>query len=205
MINSLTTTRARWGRRTKSLLAGGLVLGVGAAITLAAWNDSEFASAEFEAGSFDMVGSIDGANFANHPTGTPAALSFSAGFDNLSPDTTVSAPFVLHLTPTTTFDAEVELVSAVGAGTAETNLTYGIQQVASVAACTPTAVGIEIVPAGTALDAVTDADTFDLAQSVDGTAAGADAFLCFQVTAGPALTQGTGATGVWEFVATSVV
>jgi len=205
MINSLTTTRARWGRRTKSLLAGGLVLGVGAAITLAAWNDSEFASAEFEAGSFDMVGSIDGATFANHPAGTPAAMSFSAGFDNLSPDTTVSAPFVLHLTPTTTFDAEVELVSAVGAGTAEANLTYGIQQVASVAECTPTAVGVEIVPAGTTLDAVTDAETFELAQSADGVAAGTDVFLCFQVTAGPALTQGTGATGVWEFVATSVV
>ena len=47
------------------------------------------------------------------------------------------------------------------------------------------------------------ADEFELLQSVDGTAPGADVFLCFQVTAGAGLAQGTGAVGTWEFVATS--
>jgi len=203
METTQTTTRTGWGRRTKALLAGGLVLGVGAAITLAAWNDSEFASGIFNAGSFDMVGSTDGAAFASHPDGAPAALVFSTGFDNLSPDTTVAAPFVLHLTPTTTFDADVLLESAVGTGTAEANITYGIEQVANLAACTPTATGTTIVAAGTALDSAVGADEFELLQSVDGTAPGADVFLCFQVTAGAGLAQGTGAVGTWEFVATS--
>lgn len=31
------------GRKVRAILAGGLVLGVGAAVVLAAWNDSEFA------------------------------------------------------------------------------------------------------------------------------------------------------------------
>ena len=200
--SSRDARRAR-NRRLKAILAGGLVLGVGAAVTLAAWNDSEFATGSFTAGSFDMVGSTDGTTFANHTSAPGATLPFSLNYNNLSPNTTVAAPFVLHLTPGTTTSATVAVATAAGSGAAAANLTYGIQAVASVAACTPTATGTTIVPAGTAMSAVTGAATFQLAKSVDGSAVGANEFLCIQVTAGTGLAQGSTATGTWEFLATS--
>ncbi|UWF76726.1 MULTISPECIES: SipW-dependent-type signal peptide-containing protein [Microbacterium] len=43
-------------RRIQALLAGGLVLGVGAAATLAAWNDTEHGSATFTAGRLGRLG-----------------------------------------------------------------------------------------------------------------------------------------------------
>jgi len=192
-------------RKIRAILAGGMVVGVGAAVTLAAWNDSEFATGTFTAGSFDMVGSIDGTNFASHTSAPGATLGFSTNFNNLSPNTTVAAPFVLHLTPTTTTSATVAVATAAGSGAAATNLTYGIVAVANFAACVPGATGTTIVPAGTGMSAVTSAVTFQLAKSVDGTAVGANEYLCIQVTAGSGLVQGSGATGTWEFRATSNV
>ena len=72
-------------RRIRAVLAGGLVFGVGATMTLAAWNDSEHGNATFTAGRFDIVGATDGTTFSSHPVGTPAALSFSAPFSAMAP------------------------------------------------------------------------------------------------------------------------
>ena len=62
--------RSRSDRRRMLLavIAGGVVLGVGTAVTLAVWNDSEFASGTFSSGQFDLQGSIDGATFDSSPT-----------------------------------------------------------------------------------------------------------------------------------------
>lgn len=192
-------------RKVRAILAGGLVVGIGAAVTLAAWNDSEFASGTFTAGSFDMVGSADGTTFASHTTAPGQALTFSTNFGNMSPGTVVAAPFVVHLTPTTTTSATVSVASAAGALAAAPNLTYGIVSVANYAACVPGATGTLVVPAGTGMSAITGAQTFQLAKSVDGTATGANVYLCIQVTAGPSLVQGSTATGTWDFLATSNV
>jgi len=203
-MTSTTTTTSSRSRRIRAVLAGGLVVGVGAAITLAAWNDSEFASSTFTAGSFDMLGSTDGSAFANHTTGPGATLSFTSNFDDLSPSSVTAAPFVLHLSAATTTSATVSVNSAVGSGTAAGNLTYGIVQVASYADCIVGATGsATIVPAGTGLSSVAGANTFTLAESVDNVVVGADTFLCIQVTAGAGLVQGTSATGTWEFRAVS--
>lgn len=191
-------------RKIRAVLAGGLVLGVGAAVTLAAWNDSEFAQGTFGAGHFNMQGSTNGTDFSDHAAGAPAQLGFSLGFDGLSPTDTVAAPFVLHLDADTTNDAQVSVASAAVSGTAADELSYGIVQVASVAACTPTATGTQIVPAGTTLDSVTGASTLTLAKStVPGTDPGADVFLCVQVTASSTIAQDTTAVGTWEFLGTS--
>jgi predicted ribosomally synthesized peptide with SipW-like signal peptide len=208
MSENHRSARAQRSRtqRLKALLAGGLVLGIGAAITLAAWNDSEFATGTFTAGHFDIEGSVDGSTFTDHDTsGGAASLSFSTGFDKLSASQTVAAPFVLHLDKDTIYDASVAVTSATGNGTAETHLTYEIVQVASLVACTPSAAGdAQVVPAGTAMDSVTGASPFTLSKSVNlGTDPGADVFLCIQVAADSGLVQGTSATGLWEFVATS--
>lgn len=192
-------------RKIRAILAGGLVLGVGAAVTLAAWSDSEFATGIFGAGHFNIQGGTDGVAFSDHAsTGTAANLGFTAGFDNLSPNDTIAAPFVLRLDPETTNNATVSVNSASITGTAATELTYGIVQVDSIEACDSTAAGTQtIVPSGTAMDSVTGASTFTLAKSeVDGQA-GARVFLCVQVTAGSTIAQGDTATGTWEFLGTS--
>ncbi|MFL4474065.1 SipW-dependent-type signal peptide-containing protein [Paeniglutamicibacter sp. MACA_103] len=191
-------------RKVRAILAGGLVLGVGAAVTLAAWNDSEFAQGTFGAGHFNMQGSTNGTDFSDHAAGAPAQLGFSLGFDGLSPTDTVAAPFVMHLDPDTTNNAEVSVASATVSGTAALELSYGIVQVDSFASCTPTATGTQIVPAGTPLDSVTGASPFTLAKSTaPGTDPGADVFLCLQVTASSTIAQDTTAVGTWEFVGTS--
>jgi len=201
MMSALTA--AVRSRKIRAILAGGMVVGVGAAVTLAAWNDSEFATGTFTAGSFDMVGSTDGTTFSSHTTSPGATLPFSLNYNNLSPGSVVAAPFVLHLTPASSTSATVVVNGATGAGLNAANLTYGITSVASVAACVPGATGTVIVPPLTPMSSITGANSFQLAKSTNGTLDGANTFLCIQVTAGTGLTQGDGATGTWEFRATS--
>lgn len=73
-------------RKIRAIAAGGAVLGVGAAITLAAWSDSELADGLFGAGSFDIEGSADGVSWDSH-SDTPLNLAFGGEgvADNLSP------------------------------------------------------------------------------------------------------------------------
>ncbi|WP_114854225.1 SipW-dependent-type signal peptide-containing protein [Brachybacterium sp. YJGR34] len=201
-MSTATTNSTRRGRKIRALLAGGLVLGVGAAVTLAAWTDEEWAIGTFGAGSFNVEGSTDGTTFADHTSADGAAeLAFDLeAAENLTPDDVVAAPFVLRLDADTSYDAVVELTDVSGAGANAANLTYGIITVPSAAECTAAATGTEIVPAGTGLDAGTG--TFDLTAGTEG-AAGDEVTLCFRVTAGPDLVQGESGTATWGFTATS--
>ena len=196
-----TTTRSR---KFKAILAGGIVLGVGAAVTLAAWTDDEWAEGVFGAGSFNVQGSTDGTTFTDHESeGGAAALTFDLnGGDNMSPGDTVAAPFVLRLDGPTTYDATVALTSAAGGGDNASALTYEIVQVASAGECSATATGTSVVPEGTALDSTTGAADFDLSAGA-GTATGDPVSLCFKVTAGDSLEQGQNTTAQWQFTATS--
>lgn len=203
---SNSTTAPNRARKIRALLAGGLVLGVGAAVTLAAWTDEEWAIGNFGAGNFNIQGSTTGeeADFTDHPSqGEAAELDFQIAGDNLSPTDTVAAPFVLRTDAATTYDATVELTSASGEGANAENLTYGITQVESAAECTEGATGTEIVPSGTALDSMDGATGFELIAGADD-AAGAPVTLCFQVTAGDDLVQGESGTANWGLTATSV-
>ena len=191
--------------RIKAVLAGGLVLGLGAAMTLAAWTDQEFATGSFTAGHFNLVGSTDGTAFSEHATddpGVPAALSFSTGFDNLSKSSTVAAAFALHLDAATTVAGTGTVLSSAGSGAAASHLTYGVIEVASVADCTPVATGTARVPSGTALGSAVGATSFALGAG-NGTLPGADLVLCIQVTSDATLPQGSTATATWQFSATS--
>lgn len=192
-------------RKFKAVLAGGIVLGIGAAVTLAAWTDNEWAEGTFGAGSFNIQGSPDGTTFTDHESADGAAqLTFDLdGGDQLSPGDSVAAPFVLRLDATTTYDATVALESATGGGDNPAALTYGIVQVANAAACTATATGTQIVPAGTALNSTTGAADFNLTAGATGQP-GTPVTLCFTVTAGDTLTEGQNTTAQWQFAATSV-
>ena len=199
----MTQSKTR-SRKFKAILAGGIVLGVGAAVTLAAWTDNEWAEGTFGAGSFNVQGSTNGTDFTDHTSADGAAnLTFDLdGGDNLTPGDTVAAPFVLRLDGETSYDASVVLENAAGSGGNAEALTYGIVSVANAGACSADATGTSIVPAGTAIGSVAGAQGFDLTAGADA-AAGAPVTLCFQVTAGDSLTQGQAATAQWQFTATS--
>lgn len=202
-MSDITQSRTDTKRKIRALLAGGVVLGVGAAVTLAAWTDQEWAVGNFAAGSFNIEGSTDGTTFTDHASEDGAAvLDFQVGADNLSPGDTVAAPFVLRTDSATSYPATVELTSSTGTGDNAPNLTYGITQVGAVGDCTAGAAGTEIVPAATSLGSVAGASGFALEAGADG-AAGAPVVLCLQVTAEEDLQQGATGVASWEFTATS--
>lgn len=110
-------------RKILAVLAGGLVLGIGTAATLAAWNDSEFATGTFTAGAFNLQGSTTSATtgYSDHNTdtgGTAASLVFSlpATASSTGPGVTVYAPFWVRLDSATTNNATLS-AAGVTAGT----------------------------------------------------------------------------------------
>lgn len=191
-------------RKALAVLAGGLVLGVGAAVTLAAWNDSEFATGTFGAGSFDLEGSTTSATdgYADHEAAPGAALAFTLPLaDNLSPTDVVYAPFWVRLDETTTSDATLvaDTVAATGANAA--NLSYEVYAIAADATCDATTATGALVSSGATLDAITVGA--DVALTAGDGVAGAPVQLCFEVTAGADLEEGGDATATWSFTATS--
>lgn len=179
-----TQGAAHTRRKVYAVLAGGLVLGVGAAFTLAAWNDSEFATSDFAAGTFVFQGSTDGTIWADHPTeDNPASLTFSTGFDNLAPDDVVYAPYALQLTAASSGPAGLTAAAPTVTGDLAGQLTF--DSVATTAfGCDETAFA-----AGTAVPTTM--------------APGDIVYLCLQVTAGPTIAQGDTGTAVWQWDAVS--
>lgn len=186
-------------RKVRALLAGGLVLGVGAAITLAAWNDSEFATGTFTAGNFNLVGSTDGgATWAEHATtGAAATLPFSVPTGSLAPGDTVYARFAVQLDATTTDGATVAVTAPSSTGVV-TQLTYTLVGTAGTT-CDADAVagGTVLVAADTAVGTVAGSPSFTLSGAT------APQNLCFAVTAGSGLVEGQTGTATWQFEATS--
>ena len=196
-------TRQNRSRRFRAVLAGGLVLGVGAAVTLAAWNDSEFAQGTFTAGSFNMVGSTDGTTFTEHATaGAAAALPFTVPAVNLTPGDTTYAGFAVRLTAATTTDAVVTVSNSATTGVVS-NLSYTVIDTGSTFGCTADSTGTALVPAATAVGTVPAATTFTLPKGASTGVDGVAHNLCFKVTAGPGLAQGQSGTATWQFLAAS--
>lgn len=203
LINRISqpSRRALRSRQVRAILAGGLVLGVGAAVTLAAWNDSEFAQGTFTAGSFNMVGSLDGTTYGNHAAvGTPAVLAFTVNPTKLSPTDVVYAPFAVQLDGATTNAAVVTLSNGASTG-ALTGLTYSIIEPTTFG-CTSSTTGTALVAAGTTVGSVPGSTTFSLPVGVSG-AAGAPVFLCFKVTAGAGIVQAQTGSATWQLTAAS--
>nr|WP_269212007.1 SipW-dependent-type signal peptide-containing protein [Zhihengliuella flava] len=190
-------------------MAGGLVLGVGAAVTLAAWTDSEFAEGLFTAGSYNLEGSDDGVTYADQDTADGAlSLSFSTLFDNLTPGDTTYASYWLRLDADTTTDATVTPAGVTGTDTNENSpnagaISYTITQVSGGDCEAGEATGT-VVAEGTTLNDQTGATAMDLVSNGAGTD-GTPVQLCFAVTAGAegSFQQGGATTAVWQFDSTS--
>lgn len=200
MVHVVSVTRNRKGI-VRAILAGGIVLGVGAAITLAAWNSSDFATGTFTAGTFAIEGSTDGTTYNNHPAAPGAALSFTDPVSDLSPNSVVYSSYWVELAANTTDNGTVTVSSGTTSGTL-TGLTYSIVQTSS-ATCDASTTGTGVVAANTALGTVPPNATFNLTAGSPATSAGTPVHLCITVTAGSSLVQGTTGTATWDFTATS--
>lgn len=84
--------------RFRALLAGGLVLGIGGSLTLAAWNDSEFGQATFTASVFNTQSSVDsGATWIDATALGSQNFAFSPA--GMSPTTVRYAPMWIRTKP----------------------------------------------------------------------------------------------------------
>jgi predicted ribosomally synthesized peptide with SipW-like signal peptide len=84
--------------RVRALLAGALVLGVGATVTLAAWTSQYYATGRFTTSLFVTQSTADpaGSGWADNSVSPGATLQLNAG--SLSPGATVAAPFGIRTT-----------------------------------------------------------------------------------------------------------
>ncbi|MCT1478159.1 SipW-dependent-type signal peptide-containing protein [Microbacterium sp. p3-SID336] len=189
-------------RRVRAVLAGGLVLGIGATATLAAWNDSEFGTATFTAGRFDIVGAADGATFASHATtGAAAVLNFQLPPTAMAPGTTTYALFSVR-TANPSVAGVLQLTAGTPGGTGlAAYLTYGVRTIAGTARSAST------YPAGTAVvadgSALTTSGATTQAVAANG---GTQVNYCVAVTlptTAPNAAQGLTMTQTWQIQGTS--
>lgn len=193
-----TPVRGLRSKRAKAILAGGLVLGVGAAITLAAWNDSEFATGIFAGGAFSIEGSTNGTTFSEHPTEAAAApLTFAVEADNLAPEEPVYAGFAVQLTAASTYAATVDIEASSTAPIAS-SLTYSVVTTTTFGCDAASFAAGDALVTDAATTSSTAADIFTLG------AATTPVYLCFEVTPAASLPQASpSGTVVWEFSAVS--
>ncbi|MCK2037657.1 SipW-dependent-type signal peptide-containing protein [Microbacterium sp. SSW1-49] len=190
-------------RRIRAVLAGGLVLGIGAGATLAAWNDSEYGSATFTAGRFDIVGAADGSTFASHATaGAPASLTFAATPSSMVPGATTYALFsVKTASPSVAGNLQWNAVTPSATGLA-VYLRYGVRTIPAATACTSTsyAAGTSVVPD---LSVLATNGTATQAISANG---GSTVNYCIAVTlqaAADNTVQGASTTLTWQVLGTA--
>lgn len=190
--------RGQRSKRAKAILAGGLVLGVGAAITLAAWNDSEFATGIFAGGGFGIEGSTDGTTFTEHPTEAAAApLTFAVEADNLAPEEPVYAGFAVQLTAASTYAGTVDITATSGAAIAS-SLTYSVVETTTFGCDAASFAAGDPLVTDAATTSSTAADIFTLG------AVTTPVFLCFEVTPAATLPPASpSGTVLWEFSAVS--
>jgi predicted ribosomally synthesized peptide with SipW-like signal peptide len=188
-------------KRARAIMAGGVVLGLGAAVTLAAWSDSEFAQGTFAVGDFELLGSMDGTVFAAHdnvPGSPPAALGFAIDPDNIEPGEPVYAPFAIELSETSSYAASVGVRATSATPGLADSLTYSLVSTPDFGCdAAAFAAGTPLVTEEPTVDSETPA-IFTL------TATETPTYLCFAVTADQVtLTPGSSGTVLWEFPAES--
>ncbi|MEH6623762.1 MAG: SipW-dependent-type signal peptide-containing protein [Dietzia maris] len=114
-------------RKRKAILAGGVVLGLGAAVTLAAWSDDVFADGIFNTGTIELEGNVTAtgsvangtAGWASYdgpdavPSGTTAGLAFAQPVQTLVPEVEVFAPIALRLSDASTISPDTFRLASV--------------------------------------------------------------------------------------------
>ena len=196
--------------RLRAVLAGGLVFGVGAAVTLAAWTDREYGTGTFTASTFDTesTSAATSTGWASNATAPGATLAFNA--TGMSPGSLQYATLNVRTTLTTNVAGTVVLTSAATTGTLPAVLEYrAIRTPATSTTCNAAA-----FTAGSAYAAGSNTPTYQSSTTVPAVplssslpAANGEIRYCFEVRMAPtATTSYQGATGTitWLFTATSV-
>ncbi len=226
MFNLWTTLRqSRTRNKVLAISSAGLVVGVGAAMTLATWTDTEwdFAGAGTLPGlgtskfivQQDASNPYTGTHFGNFHTNPGNSLDFEIGALVLSPGDSVAAPVALETTPDSVAGT-LQLQAAVAASGVTSNdptnalwaalqLQVGWVSVTPgdpVPACDATLSGFASIPmTGTGLGAVPDPATQTL-QAATGNVL----HYCFVVTmpaGSPDTLQGLTVAPAWQFNAVS--
>jgi predicted ribosomally synthesized peptide with SipW-like signal peptide len=219
------TVRSRARRpqgRLRAVLAGAGVLGIGAAVTLAAWTDTEwiFGGTDRDGTAigttvFEVEQNVfDGAGFANRetapPGGTAGRLNFTVQAASLSPGAVVYAPMQLRAAPGSVGGTAVLNAGAAGAGSDGAlfgALVYQARTGVPQAGCNAAGItgGTALVAAGSPL--TTAGSTAVTLPPGTGGDAGTPVDVCFQLTMPASATssalQGKTVTPVWSFTATS--
>lgn len=217
----------RWSK-VKAILAGGTVLGLGAAVTLAAWTDNEWVFGGSGKGNgtepntpgtgiYQMqqntwTGAAGIASWSDQPDANGGALTFTIDPGKLVPGKTVYSPMQLR-TVVESEALEVSLAEGIqsvlnkGTDTNSTDLydalTYSVHIGVEKAPCEAGdfSGGTELVPEGSALN-VTSADTFALAAWPDAATEPTPANICFALTlpsTASSTLQGLNTVPVWRF------
>lgn len=194
--------------RIRAILAGGLVLGVGGSLTMAAWTDSEYGQATFTASSFNTESSINsGSTWADSTAAAPLVFAFSAAA--MSPTTVKYAPFWVR-TKAVSLDGTLALQSATSNNTAfAAALKYRVVRYAT-GTCDASqfSAGAVYIVGAAGLPAAGGAALTSTPTVTTGVAANQSAVtqLCFEVSMNadaPNTLQGGSITATWEVKATS--
>lgn len=128
-------------RKIQALAAGGLVLGVGASATLAAWTDHQTTAGEFTTGQFALEANTHGTEWTN---------SNEMQFEDvaLAPGQSVYAPVVLRSSADTTVEGTVTVSGSGATDGLNSSLRFR---------------SVTVAPAASAADVSCSADTFTAA------------------------------------------
>lgn len=143
--------------KVRALLAGGLVFGAGATLTLAAWTGTEAGRATFTAGTFTLASRTALADtFVSHGPGAPATVQVAAGA--MKPGDTRFGWVQVQATGSIGGTLSLSAVSLAGAPLAGANLAYGnaltvtasasVQAGSGQAPCTATTPGTTVTGIG---------------------------------------------------------
>ncbi|MHC6177931.1 hypothetical protein [Glutamicibacter sp. X7] len=123
-----------------AVLAGGLVLGVGAATTLAAWTSSQYAQSSVGTSIFALESTVDATGstgWADYPQGAAAQLNLDAAA--LSPGARKTASFLVRTTSASTVGGalvpKLALVPTSKTGSLPSYLQYSLESVSIGTSC----------------------------------------------------------------------
>lgn len=211
-MSDIQTTSTKNARRRKiqAVLAGGAVLGLGAAVTLAQWSDEIFAGADFETGTFALEASTEGpgpgSDWASGGSEDDPTVEFAFAPDSVVPGGTDYQDLYIRLTSGSDLAGAldgVDLTLADDDGNAA-NIEYELFLLTGEDTCSGT-------PSDTSLATGTLASEnsagLDIDLDASGSAGGGNneaVNLCFAFDYDEDdLEQGSSTSAVWEFSATS--
>lgn len=192
--------------RARAVLAGAVVLGVGATVTLASWTDNEYASGSFAASVFSTESSTVAGVWSSNRSAPGASLAFSAS--GMSPTVSFYAWLNIRTSAASNVAGTVRLTAATPSGTLADVLQYrAVRTATSSSSCDASAfTGSPTYIAGGASSylAVTTVPASPVVSAIS--APSGELRFCFevQVQSGAANSyQGTSATVTWLFSAIS--